>query len=104
MPLKRPSRCDRRTAQGVGYLPLPPGFSTVRYPIPQRTFKYVATVQSVTDETCQSRTNALPSDHVARNSCRRVGLDVAQLFERRQVARAAPNAFLNARENAASES
>jgi hypothetical protein len=26
----------------------------VRYPIPQRTFKYVATVQSVTDETCQS--------------------------------------------------
>jgi hypothetical protein len=32
---------------------LAPGVSTVRYPIPQRTFKYVATVQSVTDETCQ---------------------------------------------------
>jgi len=29
--------------------------STVRYPIPQRTFKYVATVHSVTDETCQDR-------------------------------------------------
>ena len=36
-----------------GYLPLAPGVSTVRYPIPQRTFKYVATVQSVTDETWQ---------------------------------------------------
>ena len=36
-----------------GYLPLATGVSTVRYPIPQRTFKYVATVQSVTDETCQ---------------------------------------------------
>ena len=30
--------------------------STVRYPIPQRTFKYVATVHSVTDETCHNRT------------------------------------------------
>jgi hypothetical protein len=30
--------------------------STVRYPIPQRTFKYVATVHSVTDETCHLRT------------------------------------------------
>jgi hypothetical protein len=29
---------------------LAPGVSTVSYPIPQRTFKYVATVQSVTDE------------------------------------------------------
>jgi hypothetical protein len=37
-----------------GYLPLAPGVSTVRYPIPQRTFKYVATVQSVTDETANS--------------------------------------------------
>ena len=36
-----------------GYLPLAPGVSTDRYPIPQRTFKYVAAVQSVTDETCQ---------------------------------------------------
>jgi hypothetical protein len=41
-----------------GYLPSAPGVSTVRYPIPQRTFKYVATVQSVTDETCQFRTSA----------------------------------------------
>ena len=31
-----------------------PGVSTVRYPIRQRTFKYVATVQSVTDETVNS--------------------------------------------------
>jgi hypothetical protein len=37
-----------------GYPPFAPGVSTVRYPIPQRTFKYVATVQSVTDETCHS--------------------------------------------------
>ena len=42
-----------------GYLPLAPGVSTVRYPIPQRTFKYVATVQSLTDETCQKPTCAL---------------------------------------------
>lgn len=28
-----------------GYLPLAPVVSTVRYPIPQRTLKYVATVQ-----------------------------------------------------------
>ena len=33
-----------------------------------------------------------------------LGLDVSYLFERRHVAGAAPNAFLNARENAASES
>src|ERR1700726_4820342 len=48
MPLKRPCRYDRGTAQLGGYLPLAPGVSTVRYPIPQRTFKYLATVQSVT--------------------------------------------------------
>ena len=40
------------TALG-GYLPLAPGVSSDRYPIRQRTFKYIATVQSVTDETCQ---------------------------------------------------
>ena len=40
-------------SQEGGYLPLAPGVSTDRYPIPQRTFEYVATVQSVTDETCQ---------------------------------------------------
>jgi hypothetical protein len=45
----------RSTASLGGYLLLAPGVSTVRYPIPQRTFKYVATVQSVTDETCHNR-------------------------------------------------
>ena len=51
--------CKRRLVAGWeptklgGYLPLVPGVFTVRYPIPQRTFKYVATVQSVTDEACQ---------------------------------------------------
>jgi hypothetical protein len=44
----------RREAVG-GYLPLATGVSTVRYPIPQRTFKYIAVVHSVTDETCQDR-------------------------------------------------
>jgi hypothetical protein len=32
------------------------------------------------------------------------GVELRQLFERRHVAGAVPNAFLNARENAASES
>ena len=48
----------QRSAQG-GYLPLATGVSTVRYPITQRTFKYVATVQSVTDETCHKLTCAI---------------------------------------------
>jgi hypothetical protein len=40
----------------VGWIPaLGNRVSTVRYPVPQRTFKYVATVHSVTDETCQDR-------------------------------------------------
>ena len=30
-----------------GYLPLAPGVSSVRYPIRQRTFEYVATVQKM---------------------------------------------------------
>jgi hypothetical protein len=54
-------------AQSGGYLPLAPGVSTVRYPIPQRTFKYVATVQVVTDEMCQLRSSAGCS--TARNYC-----------------------------------
>jgi hypothetical protein len=58
MPLKRPCRRARAPAELGGYLPLAPGVSTVRYPIPQRTFNYVATVQSVTDETCQQQTHA----------------------------------------------
>ena len=53
---------QRRPPAMGGYLPLATGVSTVRYPIPQRTFKYVATVQRVTDETCQFRTTRLPFD------------------------------------------
>jgi len=48
---------------------LAPGVSTVRYPIPQRTFKYVATVQSLTDETCQNQTlTQLPRTAVDPNT------------------------------------
>src|SRR5207248_4299386 len=47
--------CEGGSAMG-GYLPLAPGVSSVRYPIRERTFKYVATVQSVTDETYQEPT------------------------------------------------
>jgi hypothetical protein len=40
----------------VGWIPaFGTRVSTVRHLIPQRTFKYVATVESVTDETCQKR-------------------------------------------------
>jgi hypothetical protein len=56
------TRCQRqpvRTAGSGGYLPLVTRVSTVRYPIPQRTFQYVARVQSVTDETCHLRTESL---------------------------------------------
>ena len=55
MPLSGHYPSARSTASLGGYLLLAPGVSTVRYPIPQRTFKYVATVQSVTDETCHNR-------------------------------------------------
>src|SRR3984893_7278460 len=49
-------RLRRREGQhGVDTCPWHPGVSTVRCPIPQRTFKYVATIQSVTDETCHNR-------------------------------------------------
>ena len=51
-------------------LPLTPGFPSVRYPIPQQTFKYVATVQSVTDETCQE----LPFAGLRANRWRRLPL------------------------------
>jgi len=51
------SRKPPGSAQLGGYLPLAPGVSTVHCPIPQRTFKYVVTVQSVTDETCQKLTS-----------------------------------------------
>jgi hypothetical protein len=56
MPLSGHCLTPAGSAQEGGYLPLAPGVSTVRYPIPQRTFKYAATVQSVTDETRQLRT------------------------------------------------
>jgi hypothetical protein len=55
LPLSGHCPSARSTASLGGYLLLAPGVSTVRYPIPQRTFKYVATVQSVTDETCHNR-------------------------------------------------
>jgi hypothetical protein len=68
MPHTCRSRYPSGPAQLGGYLPLATGVSTVRYPIPQRTFKYVATVQSVTDETCQHRKCA-PSHHPPPRSC-----------------------------------
>jgi len=43
------------TARLGGYLPLAPGVSTVRYPIPERIFDYVSTVRSATAGTCQKR-------------------------------------------------
>ena len=39
-----------------GYLPLAPGVSTVRYPIPERIFDYVSTVRSATAGTCHAPT------------------------------------------------
>jgi hypothetical protein len=42
-----------------GYLPLAPGVSTVRYPIPERIFDYVSTVRSATAGTCQRRTSCI---------------------------------------------
>jgi hypothetical protein len=56
MPLSCRSKVRGAAAQKGGYLPLALGVSIVRYPIPQRTFKYVAMVQSGTDETCQKLT------------------------------------------------
>jgi hypothetical protein len=50
----RGSQC-RPPAMG-GYLPLAPGVSTVRYPIPERIFDYVSTVRSATAGTCHKRT------------------------------------------------
>ena len=57
-----------------GYLLLAPGVSTVRYPIPQRTFKYVATVQSVTDETCHNRILLVDPTLIGRVEDWRAGL------------------------------
>ena len=41
-----------------GYLPLAPGISTDRYPIPERIFDYVSTVRSATAGTCQNETSS----------------------------------------------
>jgi len=54
-----------------GYLPLAPGVSTVRYPIPERIFDYVSTAQSATAGTCQQRTLALDPRHPAAAVTRR---------------------------------
>ena len=56
MPHSRRPSSARGLAGLDGYLPLAPRVSSVRYPIRQLTFKHVATVQSVTDETCQQLT------------------------------------------------
>ncbi len=49
------SRTPPGSAQLGGYLPLAPGVLTVRYPICERIFDDVSTVQSATDETWQKR-------------------------------------------------
>jgi len=38
-----------------GSLPLAPGVSTVRYPIPERIFDYISTIRNATAETCHYR-------------------------------------------------
>ena len=50
MPLSCRSKVRGGTSQKGGYLPLETGVSAVRYPIPQRTFEYVATVHTVTGD------------------------------------------------------
>jgi hypothetical protein len=57
-PLRDLAGMDCNPAELGGYLPLAHGVSSVRYPIRQRTFTYVGTVQSVTDETCHEPTSA----------------------------------------------
>jgi hypothetical protein len=56
MPHSRPSRQRKEATASGGYLPLTIRVSTVRFPIPQWTFKCIVTVQTVTDETCHIRT------------------------------------------------
>src|ERR1700757_2144737 len=53
MPHTCHSQYPSGSAQLDGYLPLAPGVSTVRYPIPERIFDYVSTVRSATAGTCQ---------------------------------------------------
>jgi hypothetical protein len=57
MPLSGHCRGPTRTARSGGYLPLAPGISDVRYPIPERIFDYVSTVRSATAGTCHNRTS-----------------------------------------------
>ncbi len=57
-----------------------------------------------TSEKCHFQTPALQHIDCSRlDTFRMLRLDAAYLFERRQVAGAVPNAFLKAREKAASE-
>jgi hypothetical protein len=65
--LWRVRRSQRRPAAMGGYLPLAPGVSTVRYPIPERIFDYVSTVRSATAGTCQKRSFAAREDIGARD-------------------------------------
>jgi hypothetical protein len=57
---------------------LAPGVSSVRYPIRQRTFKYVATVQNVTDETCQQLIAevSVPTARLVVSILRPLGVDL----------------------------
>ena len=70
MPLSCRSKVRGAASQKGGYLPLAPGVSSVRYPIRQRTFKYVATVKSETDETCQEPTLTGPPPNRRKSTLR----------------------------------
>src|SRR3954469_25612151 len=69
MPLWHDGRCPitdlgsarEATARLGGYLPMAPGVSTIRYPIPERIFDYVSTVRSATAERARSRHAAVSS-------------------------------------------
>jgi hypothetical protein len=56
MPHLRHSMTDAGPSQVGGYLPLALGVSTVRYPIPERIFDCVYTVQNATAGMCQEET------------------------------------------------
>ena len=57
-----------------GSLPLAPGVSTVRYPIPERIFDYVSTVRSATAGTCdEAKFGGALLDHVVGEGEERIG-------------------------------
>ena len=62
----RPLATVGKPAELGGYLPLAPGVSTVRYPIPERIFDYVSAVLGATAGTCQ-----LPTWQTSANHCGR---------------------------------